>query len=139
MKTISMIVTILISLTMVFQANASGGGDDRLKEVGEYNLEEGVSLKGYDPVSYFSEDLTATGQKGDTEVSIDHQGVTYLFASEQNLNVFIDEAIKNKQEGIKTLKFEPTYGGWCAYAMACLLYTSPSPRDQRGSRMPSSA
>ena len=27
-----------------------------------------------------------------------------------------------------------TMGRWC-----CLLYTSPSPRDQRGSRMPSSA
>ena len=26
-----------------------------------------------------------------------------------------------------------------AYDQACLLYTSPSPRDQRGSRMPSSA
>ena len=25
------------------------------------------------------------------------------------------------------------------YLMSCLLYTSPSPRDQRGSRMPSSA
>ena len=25
------------------------------------------------------------------------------------------------------------------YPMSCLLYTSPSPRDQRGSRMPSSA
>ena len=25
------------------------------------------------------------------------------------------------------------------WAMSCLLYTSPSPRDQRGSRMPSSA
>ena len=25
------------------------------------------------------------------------------------------------------------------YANTCLLYTSPSPRDQRGSRMPSSA
>ena len=25
------------------------------------------------------------------------------------------------------------------YVKACLLYTSPSPRDQRGSRMPSSA
>ena len=25
------------------------------------------------------------------------------------------------------------------HASACLLYTSPSPRDQRGSRMPSSA
>ena len=26
-----------------------------------------------------------------------------------------------------------------ALALTCLLYTSPSPRDQRGSRMPSSA
>ena len=25
------------------------------------------------------------------------------------------------------------------HAITCLLYTSPSPRDQRGSRMPSSA
>ena len=29
--------------------------------------------------------------------------------------------------------------GAVALAEACLLYTSPSPRDQRGSRMPSSA
>ena len=31
--------------------------------------------------------------------------------------------------------------GYLAYATwgTCLLYTSPSPRDQRGSRMPSSA
>ena len=27
----------------------------------------------------------------------------------------------------------------CGYCQSCLLYTSPSPRDQRGSRMPSSA
>ena len=27
----------------------------------------------------------------------------------------------------------------CEYTRNCLLYTSPSPRDQRGSRMPSSA
>ena len=27
----------------------------------------------------------------------------------------------------------------CTYPIVCLLYTSPSPRDQRGSRMPSSA
>ena len=29
--------------------------------------------------------------------------------------------------------------GFVLYLPACLLYTSPSPRDQRGSRMPSSA
>ena len=30
-------------------------------------------------------------------------------------------------------------GLFYVYANSCLLYTSPSPRDQRGSRMPSSA
>ena len=29
--------------------------------------------------------------------------------------------------------------GYIHLSCACLLYTSPSPRDQRGSRMPSSA
>ena len=29
--------------------------------------------------------------------------------------------------------------GWANQYYSCLLYTSPSPRDQRGSRMPSSA
>ena len=41
----------------------------------------------------------------------------------------------------------PLLGSWLvallpllsAWVMCCLLYTSPSPRDQRGSRMPSSA
>ena len=31
------------------------------------------------------------------------------------------------------------YAGFFEQALTCLLYTSPSPRDQRGSRMPSSA
>ena len=31
------------------------------------------------------------------------------------------------------------YDGYVALGCVCLLYTSPSPRDQRGSRMPSSA
>ena len=30
-------------------------------------------------------------------------------------------------------------GQLCVSVLPCLLYTSPSPRDQRGSRMPSSA
>ena len=33
----------------------------------------------------------------------------------------------------------PLVAGICDHFAACLLYTSPSPRDQRGSRMPSSA
>ena len=33
----------------------------------------------------------------------------------------------------------PAGGGGGGSTQCCLLYTSPSPRDQRGSRMPSSA
>ena len=34
---------------------------------------------------------------------------------------------------------EATQAGAVLHTHSCLLYTSPSPRDQRGSRMPSSA
>ena len=42
-------------------------------------------------------------------------------------------------EGIKLrqIQFEPTESNWILNA--CLLYTSPSPRDRQKSRMPSSA
>ena len=40
----------------------------------------------------------------------------------------LKEAKRLEEEGNKVLKLN-----------ICLLYTSPSPRDQRGSRMPSSA
>ena len=36
-------------------------------------------------------------------------------------------------------KQRDSFWSFCTPAIACLLYTSPSPRDQRGSRMPSSA
>ena len=36
-------------------------------------------------------------------------------------------------------RLEKAYGKACRQPDGCLLYTSPSPRDQRGSRMPSSA
>ena len=42
-----------------------------------------------------------------------------------------DKTFKNKQGKIPIDLCEPVW--------SCLLYTSPSPRDQRGSRMPSSA
>ena len=49
----------------------------------------------------------------------------------RELAVQVAEEFQSLQ-GKKGLSIETVYGG-------CLLYTSPSPRDQRGSRMPSSA
>ena len=41
-------------------------------------------------------------------------------------------------QGAEVIKVEPVSGELVRH-MACLLYTSPSPRDKRQSRMPSSA
>ena len=45
--------------------------------------------------------------------------------------------ITRQSSGISTNT--PSSRGWGQVVRGCLLYTSPSPRDQRGSRMPSSA
>jgi YHS domain-containing protein len=70
----------------------------------EYNLEDGLAIQGYDPVSYFT---VAKATEGKKEFSYDYKGITYRFSSLANKELF-----KSSPE-----KYEPTYGGWCAYAM----------------------
>ena len=48
----------------------------------------------------------------------------------------IDIDMKIDDQKVSDIKF---HGKGCAICMACLLYTSPSPRDATLSRMPSSA
>lgn len=69
-----------------------------------YNLEKGVAIQGYDPVSYFSQNKATEGNPK-TQVVFD--GVTYYFSSSSNKDLFLQNP----------KKFEPQYGGWCAYAM----------------------
>lgn len=70
-----------------------------------FNLDEdNLAIKGYDPVSYFTEDGPLQGQKNLTH---EYNGATYHFASEANLETFKADPTK----------YEPAYGGWCAYAM----------------------
>ncbi len=117
MKNIIKLISILtLSLSLSWQALASGGGDNsddtRLKDVVEYNLEGNLGLKGYDPVSYFPE---GGGEplEGSSEYSVDFGGVTYNFANEANMTLFINAVATDKNN----VKYEPTYGGWCAYVM----------------------
>jgi YHS domain-containing protein len=72
-----------------------------------YNLEDGLALSGYDPVAYFPEG-GGKAVKGSAEHTATHRGVTYRFTSEQNRERFLAEPAR----------FEPAYGGWCAWAMA---------------------
>lgn len=68
-----------------------------------FNVKKNIALQGYDPVSYFD----SKPQEGDNQYSVAYKGITYLFANVTNLNKF-----KTTPD-----KYEPAYGGWCAYAM----------------------
>ena len=69
-----------------------------------FNLSDGIAIKRYDPVAYFTQNKAIKGSK---DLALYHQGVTYYFSSAAN-----KEAFK-----INPSKYEPEYGGWCAYAM----------------------
>jgi len=67
----------------------------------------GLALDGYDPVAYFPEggSLAVEGSK---QLFVTIRGATYRFHSKKNRELFLEDPEK----------FEPAYGGWCAFAMA---------------------
>jgi YHS domain-containing protein len=68
-----------------------------------YNVKKNIAVEGFDVVSYFDN----KPMEGDEEKQFVYKGVTYLFANAGNMAKF-----KANPE-----KYEPAYGGWCAYAM----------------------
>ena len=63
------------------------------------------------------------------------QGTTPETAAQEGLSLYIERSIKARSEMTKQLDELLAV----AKDSTCLLYTSPSPRDKRQSRMPSSA
>jgi len=70
----------------------------------QFNLENGLAIQGYDPVAYFTQNKAV---KGSAANSFTYKNVTYRFASAANLDLFQKSPDK----------YEPQYGGWCAYAL----------------------
>lgn len=64
----------------------------------------GLAIQGYDPVAYFESNKAIEGNQS-FNLLVD--GITYYFSSAQNKELF----------RANPAKFEPQYGGWCAYAM----------------------
>ena len=98
----NLFLTILLGLGIYATAQAQN-----TRNVSQYNLEAGIALKGYDPVSYFAKGGSQP-QMGQMQFKLNYMGATYMFATAQNLDLFVENPDK----------YEPTYGGWCAYAMA---------------------
>jgi YHS domain-containing protein len=66
---------------------------------------DGVTLQGFDAVSYFTE---MKAVKGDPKYSARYNGATYWFSSETNAAMFKDHPEM----------FAPQYGSFCGYAMS---------------------
>jgi len=96
MKKLTLFVLLFVSV-FSFAQNDS-------KRIAQYNLENKVAIQGYDPVAYFNRGKAVKGKK---EILASYQGVIYKFSSNENKEAFL----KNPS------KYEPQYGGWCAYAM----------------------
>ncbi len=120
---------ILTTLILIFSqfalAQRTLEQKDRADVLTHYNLEQTqLGLKGYDPVAYFTVDRAIPGNQS---ISTNYGGVVYYFSSQENLNEFI----------ANPLKYEPTYGGWCAWAMANNAYADIDPKlyTRNGDRM----
>ena len=93
---------LLVSLFTISIAVAQNPTEFHKKQ---YNLDnDGLAIKGYDPVAYFTANKALEGKK---EITLTTEGITYHFASVQDRDLF-----KSNPE-----KYQPQYGGWCAYAM----------------------
>jgi len=94
MKLLSTIAFALIALV------TSAGAKDLV------NIDWGsVAIKGYDPVAYFTDGKAV---KGDSKFQSADKGATYYFASAEHKAAFDKEPAK----------YEPQFGGFCAYAVS---------------------
>lgn len=69
-----------------------------------FNLNNGIAISGYDAVAYLTQSKAVKGKKENSHV---YEGITYYFSSTANRDLF----------KANPAKYEPQYGGWCAYAM----------------------
>jgi hypothetical protein len=104
------LLALATALASIFLAVAAAPAavETKPRDVSHFNLgPRALALEGYDPVAYFPEG-GGEPKKGLESISLVHDGVRYRFASEATKQIFL----------AKPAKFEPAYGGWCAYAMA---------------------
>jgi YHS domain-containing protein len=91
---------ILLSIAVLLLTQTVSFGQSK-----NFNLDKSsLAIEGYDPVAYFVSGRAVEGKAANT-VTID--GVNYRFVNTQNRDLF----------KANPAKYQPQYGGWCAYAM----------------------
>jgi|GEM_PF-6346359 len=101
---------LVLTLGLVVGSKSYALVDDRLEQFDrDYIVSQSnpahiaLALDGFDPVSFFQ----ANPQEGLENITEDFGGIVYRFANEENRAEFLTNPEK----------YEPTYGGYCAWAM----------------------
>lgn len=92
--------TLFLSLIALVALSALASAKDLVNLNGS-----GVAIKGYDPVAYFTDNKAV---KGDAQFQSSANGAIYYFASAEHKATF--EADPSK--------YEPQFGGFCAWAVS---------------------
>lgn len=96
------------ALALVTLSLTAAAQDDAERAVSHYNLNKAkLAIDGYDPVAYFA-DGGSSPAKGKKDLTVEFEGALYRFANAANRVKFLEDPHR----------FEPYYGGWCAWAMA---------------------
>lgn len=106
MKRISLISLLLLTSASLF---AQSHDIDTLKYC---VVDQSVGVGGYDPVSYFN---AVAPIKGKQTITSTHEGITYLFSSQKNKNLFEKTPAD----------YLPQFGGWCSMTLAMGRATQP--------------
>ena len=98
---LSLTATTAVALTLPLLATSAIAASDEIYT----SLFSSIAAGGYDVVGYFDKNKPV---KGKDKFSIKHKGATWLFSSQENLELFT----------ANPAMYEPQYGGYCAYAVA---------------------
>lgn len=97
-------IVFFLSLTLGILSLSTQAQDINQLRKSHFNTEKSIAIQGYDPVCYFTE---GKAKKGNKQFAFNYGNVIYYFNSQINLDLF--KALPSK--------YEPQFGGWCAYAM----------------------
>jgi YHS domain-containing protein len=98
-------VTVLVASLLCAACAATPGKVWEDKPVDEINNRQGLALKGYDPVAYFTDGKPIEGSPA---INYQWHGATYRFTTAEHRDVFM----ANPE------RYAPQFGGYCAFAVS---------------------
>ena len=97
--------SVALAASLAVSACATDGMVSQREPVMPTNAENGLAVKGYDPVSYFSDMRPVPGNPA---IATRWHGATYQFASNEHRQAFLADPGH----------YAPQYGGFCAFAIS---------------------